>query len=94
MTHVPRPRGWRVVGWLLTPLVVWAASFLGGWLGAVLGGSLKGLVIGAVAGGVVGGAIWVLVGGARRSAPGPRKGEGEAPGAPQADDAGRGPSGT
>ena len=26
----------RRVGWLLTPLVVWAASFLGAWGGAVL----------------------------------------------------------
>ena len=24
----------RFVGWLLTPLVAWAASFLGAWLGA------------------------------------------------------------
>ncbi|HSR93146.1 MAG TPA: hypothetical protein VLK88_17700, partial [Gemmatimonadales bacterium] len=22
----------RIIGWLLTPLVVWAASFLGAWL--------------------------------------------------------------
>jgi len=26
----------RAIGWLLTPLVVWAASFFGAWLGALL----------------------------------------------------------
>jgi hypothetical protein len=25
----------RRIGWLLTPLVVWAASFVGAWLGAL-----------------------------------------------------------
>ena len=24
------------IGWLLTPLVVWAASFFGAWLGALV----------------------------------------------------------
>jgi hypothetical protein len=28
----------RLVGWLLTPLVAWAASFGGAWLGAAVGG--------------------------------------------------------
>jgi hypothetical protein len=28
----------RIVGWLLTPLVVWAASFFGAWLLLNLGG--------------------------------------------------------
>ena len=28
----------RLVGWLLTPLVAWAASFAGAWLGAAVGG--------------------------------------------------------
>ena len=82
MSRAPRPSGWRVLGWLLTPFVVWAASFVGGWIGAIVGKTLPALVIGAVAGGIVGGAIWVLVGGARR---GPR--------AEPSDDAGRGPSG-
>ena len=26
----------RIVGWLLTPLVAWAASFVGAWLGAMV----------------------------------------------------------
>lgn len=33
---VPRSRQLRRIGWLLTPLVVWAASFLGAWAGATL----------------------------------------------------------
>ncbi len=28
----------RIVGWLLTPLVAWAASFVGAWIGAVVSG--------------------------------------------------------
>lgn len=31
----------RLVGWLLTPLVAWAASFAGAWLGASLAGRFK-----------------------------------------------------
>ena len=31
-------RGLRLAGWLLTPAVVWAGSFVGGWIGAVVGG--------------------------------------------------------
>ena len=42
-----------MAGWLLTPLVVWAASFLGGWLGALIGRTV---------GGFLGGGIWLLVG--------------------------------
>jgi hypothetical protein len=30
----------RAIGWLLTPLVVWAASFCGAWLGAVVAAHL------------------------------------------------------
>lgn len=37
MTTRPASRLLRVGGWLLTPFVVWAASFLGGWLGAIVG---------------------------------------------------------
>lgn len=58
----------RVVAWLLTPVVAWAASFLGGWLGAVIGrraagpqGGLIWLGGGAVAGAVAGVVGWVLV---------------------------------
>jgi hypothetical protein len=28
----------RLAGWLLTPLVAWAASFLGAWFGALISG--------------------------------------------------------
>ncbi len=28
----------RILGWLLTPLVAWAASFLGAWFGAWISG--------------------------------------------------------
>lgn len=51
----------RVAAWLLTPVVVWAASFFGGWLGAVLHGSnggLSWLVAGAAIGGTLGAVAW------------------------------------
>lgn len=57
----------RVAGWLLTPVVVWAASFLGAWLAARLYGSdgdgrgLVWLVSGALIGGTVGVIGWILV---------------------------------
>jgi hypothetical protein len=35
---VHRSHQLRRIGWLLTPLVVWAASFLGAWAGAALAG--------------------------------------------------------
>ena len=31
----------RIAGWLLTPLVAWAASFIGAWLGALVSGGAK-----------------------------------------------------
>jgi len=34
----------RVIAWLLTPIVVWAASFLGTTLTAVIGGDAVGIV--------------------------------------------------
>lgn len=47
-----------VIGWLLTPLVVWAASLLGGYVGATFGLALPsadaGLVSTAVGGGAAG----------------------------------------
>jgi len=56
----------RVVGWLLTPAVVWAASFVGGWAGAWIGAAVQGtdvgiawLVVGAIVGGTVGLIAWV-----------------------------------
>lgn len=72
MSAARRRRGWRALGWLLTPFVVWAASFFGGWLGALLGDSVLWLGVGAVAGGVGGVVGWSLIGRARRSALGPR----------------------
>lgn len=36
----------RMFGWLLTPLVAWAASFLGAVLGAALAGGLAGALTG------------------------------------------------
>lgn len=57
----------RRIGWLLTPLVVWAASFLGAWLGALgaqrWGGPRSGLgpmVLGAVALAILALILWVL----------------------------------
>jgi hypothetical protein len=60
-------RGLVIAGWLLTPVVAWAVSFLGGWLGALAGsgagsdtGALGALGVGAVVGAVVGATGWVL----------------------------------
>lgn len=56
----------RSIGWLLTPLAAWAASFLGGWLGGRVGstylspqGALLAMIGGAVLGGLLGAALWV-----------------------------------
>jgi len=37
---MPRPLRFlaHVLGWLLTPLVAWAASFVGSWIGSALAG--------------------------------------------------------
>lgn len=57
----------RVLAWLLTPVVAWAASFLGGWLGAVIGVGASGprglvwLGAGALIGGVAGVVVWVVL---------------------------------
>lgn len=40
----------RVVAWLLTPIVVWAASFFGTTLAAVIGGDAVGVVALVLAG--------------------------------------------
>jgi uncharacterized membrane protein YeaQ/YmgE (transglycosylase-associated protein family) len=55
-----------VVGWLLTPILAWGASFLGMWLGALVGmrfhaplAMLTPAVIGAALLGF--GALWVWV---------------------------------
>ncbi len=47
-------------GWLLTPIVVWAASFFGGWAGAQVGESIGFLVGGGVVFGALVLAAWIL----------------------------------
>ena len=46
----------RIVGWLLTPLVAWAASFIGAWLGALVSGgansTMTTLTVTAIFGGI------------------------------------------
>ena len=54
----PTVRFYRFVGWLLTPLVAWAVSFLGGWIGAASAKSAKALLIGSAAGAILGAAGW------------------------------------
>lgn len=56
----------RTVGWLLTPLVAWAFSFLGAWLAARFGREVESprwgitlLVLGAVIGAVLGASVWL-----------------------------------
>jgi uncharacterized membrane protein len=58
-------RAVTLLGWLLTPLVVWAASFCGGWLGAVIGrriggpfGGIEWIVLGAALGGLTALIAW------------------------------------
>lgn len=72
----------RRIAWLLTPLVVWAASFVGAWLGALgarrFGGPWGG--IGLMAGGAAALAgvsliLWVLL--LRRRARPPTTSEGK-----------------
>ena len=50
----------RILGWLLTPLVAWAASFIGASIGAVIARGLKspttGMVVTAACGAVAGSA--------------------------------------
>jgi hypothetical protein len=55
-----------VLGWLLTPFVVWAASFCGAWLGALVAQRLPGpwggllwLALGAILGGAAALIVWV-----------------------------------
>jgi hypothetical protein len=62
----PAPRLFRVIAWLLTPLVVWAASFSGAWIGATIGrrfpmllGGIEWMLIGGVLGGATALALWV-----------------------------------
>jgi hypothetical protein len=55
-----------MLAWLLTPLVAWAASFLGGWLAAILarraanpGAAVIWLGGGAVVGAALGTGAWI-----------------------------------
>lgn len=54
----------RLVGWLLTPLVAWAASLFGAWLGAeaaVLVGSATGAIGLTIAGGSIGAVLGTVL---------------------------------
>lgn len=57
----------RFLGWLLTPAVVWAASFLGGWIVAAATANDRGtaglmqLAVGSVIGGTVGLIGWLIL---------------------------------
>lgn len=59
-------RSVRIVAWLLTPVVAWAASFMGGWIGLFVGNRLSKPqalwwgIGGAVLGGILALAVWVL----------------------------------
>ncbi|MEP7325418.1 MAG: hypothetical protein ABI836_05665 [Gemmatimonadota bacterium] len=62
----------RIMGWLLTPLVAWAASFIGASIGAVIarrvGSPTTGLVITAACGAIAGlGTLAVVIHYLRRS---------------------------
>ncbi|MFQ5703009.1 MAG: hypothetical protein ACE5HT_03215 [Gemmatimonadales bacterium] len=50
MTGTPTARLGRTIRWLLTPIVVWAATFVGAWLGATLGANMVWLVGGGLLG--------------------------------------------
>jgi len=65
---VHRSHQLRRIGWLLTPLVVWAASFVGAWAGAAIaeraGLRHRGLAMmvgGAVVGALVALVLWVAL---------------------------------
>jgi len=52
----------RIALLLLTPVVVWAASFFGAWLGVLLAGSdLRLLGLGGLLGGGLGFTAWLFV---------------------------------
>ncbi len=57
-----------ILGWLLVPVVAWAAAFLGGWLGAVIGAGSESPKVGlylvvasSVVGGVLGAGGWIYL---------------------------------
>jgi hypothetical protein len=49
VTSVPARRLLVLVGWSVTPVVAWAAAFLGGWVGARVGGLFESAKLGFVA---------------------------------------------
>jgi hypothetical protein len=56
----------RLVGWLLTPLIAWAASFFGAWAGAAAATSVEGAnlslgltIMGGAAAGVGATMLWM-----------------------------------
>lgn len=64
MSRLASRRWLRTLGWLLTPVVVWAASFLGGWLGARHADPDAGigpLIVGGVAGGFIALVVWLVL---------------------------------
>ena len=50
-----------MIGWLLTPLVVWATSFSGGWVAATITGKLSFLAMGSALGGAIGLVAWAML---------------------------------
>jgi hypothetical protein len=70
----------QIALWLLTPVVVWAASFSGAWLGAALAGSdIRLLGLGGLLGGGLGFVAWLFV---LRGAHVRRGGQRKPPGSP------------
>jgi hypothetical protein len=67
VNHAPPRRLIHLVGWLLTPVAVWAASFFGGWMGALVPSlrsddeGLVWMIVGAVLGGTLGLVAWVVL---------------------------------
>ena len=61
MTRAEFLRRARLTGLLLTPVMVWAASFLGGWLGATIGKSTGYLLAGGISVGTAGLVGWILL---------------------------------
>lgn len=68
MTAARSNRLLQTAGWLLTPVVVWAAAFFGGWLGAFVArvrqvgdAGLLWMLAGGVVGGTAAIVVWVVV---------------------------------
>ena len=66
MTPPPHRRLFAIVGLLLTPVVAWAASFLGGWLGSLLAARIASdraaflaMALCALGGAAIGTLVWI-----------------------------------